>query len=116
MKRPRGCPSFQIPILNLVSFSVLCFSLCIWKATGGTVGPFIIFVLSFFLSFFLSLFFLPACLPVRPPVPPSVFSLSLSLFTQVREFKKKKKRGPCISAGQEATVKTRHRTQQAGSK
>ena len=41
MKRPRGCPSFQIPILNLVSFSVLCFSLCIWKATGGTVGPFI---------------------------------------------------------------------------
>ena len=96
MKRPRGCPSFQIPILNLVSFSVLCFSLCIWKATGGTVGPFIIFFLSFSLSFFLSFFLsfscLPACLPVRPPVPPSVFSLSLSLFTQVRELKKKKKK------------------------
>src|SRR5574337_679633 len=73
MKRPRGCPSFQIPILNLVSFSVLCFFLCIWKATGGTVGPFIIFFLSFFLSFFLffflSFFFLPACLPVRGSHP-----------------------------------------------
>ena len=51
-------------------------------------------------------------MPVRPPVPPSVFSLSLSLSTQVRELKKKKEEsvGICISAGQEATVRTGHGT------
>src|SRR5574337_1928945 len=91
MKRPRGCPSFQIPILNLVSFSVLCFSLCIWKATGGTVGPFIIFFLSFFLSFFFSFSCLPACLSARPSLHLS--SLCLSRFSlRLGNLKKKKKR------------------------
>ena len=86
------------------------FSLYLESNRWNGIGPFII------LFFFLSFSRPPARPSVRPSVPPSVFSLSLSLFTQVRELQKKKKEESVFLQVRKLQLELDMETQQAGSK